>query len=86
MLSSVSRDATGLRFERLPDTKIEANAIEKVLRESQKTNVRNYQDKKALEEMLLSVKEPRILHLSTHGYFLKDEEIKSQLRMGFISQ
>jgi CHAT domain-containing protein len=85
MVGSISRDATGFRFERLPDTKIEADAIEKVLLKSQKTNVRNYQDKKALEEVLLSVKEPRILHLSTHGYFLKDEEVKNQQMMRFIS-
>jgi len=83
---AVSRDAAGLRFDRLPDTKIEADAIEKILRGNQGTNVRNYQDKKALEEVLLSAKEPRILHLSTHGYFLRDEEIKSQVRMRFISQ
>ena len=83
---AVSRDAAELRFDRLPDTKIEADAIEKILRGNQGTNVRNYQDKKALEEVLLSAKEPRILHLSTHGYFLRDEEIKSQVRMRFISQ
>jgi CHAT domain-containing protein len=75
-----------LRFERLPDTKIEADAIEKVLKEGQEANVRNYQDKNALEEVLLSVKEPKILHLATHGYFLKDEEVKSQLWMGFASR
>jgi CHAT domain-containing protein len=85
MVGSISRDAAGFRFERLPDTKIEADAIEKVLMKSQKVNVRNYQDKKALEEVLLSVKEPKILHLSTHGYFLKDEEIRHQQKMGLIS-
>ena len=85
MVGSISRDATGFRFERLPDTKIEADAIEKVLMKSQKVNVRNYQDKKALEEVLLSVKEPKILHLSTHGYFLKDQDVRHQQKIGFIS-
>jgi len=86
MIGSISRDATGFRFERLPDTKIEADAIEKVLMKSQKVSVRNYQDKKALEEVLLSVKEPQVLHLSTHGYFLKDEEVRHQQKIGLISQ
>ncbi len=82
----VSRDAAGLRFDRLPDTKIEADVIEEVLRRDPKIKVRNCQGKQALEEVLLSVKEPKILHLSTHGYFLNDEEIKNPLRMGSKSQ
>lgn len=72
----VSRDAVGLRFDRLPDTKGEADEIEKILEKQFKIKVQNYQDKEALEEVLFSVKSPMILHLSTHGYFLKDEEAK----------
>jgi len=81
----ITRDAKDLRFKRLPDTKKEANVVEKILRESYKTNVRNYQDKKALEEVLMTAKEPRVLHLATHGYFLKDEEVKHEPKMGFLS-
>ena len=81
-----TRDAKDLRFKRLPDTKQEADAIEKCLGESQNINVRNYQDKQALEEVLMIVKQPKILHLATHGYFLKDEEVKHQPKMGFIFQ
>jgi CHAT domain-containing protein len=80
----LSKDAKDLRFKRLPDTKKEADAIEKVLRESYKADVRNYQDKKALEEVLMTVKEPRVLHLATHGYFLKDEEVKHQQILGSL--
>ncbi|MCX8116571.1 MAG: CHAT domain-containing protein [Desulfobacterota bacterium] len=75
----ISRDAKGLRFNRLPDTKKEADTIEKILREGPKVKVRNYQDKQAIEDVLFSVKSPRILHLATHGYFLKDEEVRRSL-------
>jgi CHAT domain-containing protein len=84
--SPLTRDAKDLRFKRLPDTKQEANSIEKVVREIYRTGVRNYQDRNALEEILFTAKSPRILHLATHGYFLKDEETKKQPQMmGFIS-
>jgi CHAT domain-containing protein/Tfp pilus assembly protein PilF len=82
----LSRDARDMRFKRLPDTKKEANAVEKILRKSQNINVQNYQKKRALEEILLTANNPRFLHLATHGYFLKDEEVKKEPQMmGFIS-
>jgi len=76
--SSVSRDAKGLSFERLSATRKEADKIEELLesRDNDKLNVDNYQDNEALEEVLLQVESPRILHLSTHGYFLGKEDIK----------
>jgi len=73
---SVSKDADVLQFGRLPDTKEEADAIEKLLKGSYKLNVKNYQDKNALEEVLLQTDSTRIIHISTHGYFLKGEELK----------
>jgi CHAT domain-containing protein/Tfp pilus assembly protein PilF len=83
----LSRDAKDMRFKRLPDTKQEADAIERILKEKYKANLRNYQDKYALEEVLFKTKEPRLLHLATHGYFLRDEEPKKPPQMmGFISQ
>jgi CHAT domain-containing protein len=82
----LSRDAKDLRFKRLPDTKQEADVIEKLLKQNQKMNVTNYQDKQALEEVLFKAKDPSILHLATHGYFLKDEEVKQQPKMGFMFQ
>jgi CHAT domain-containing protein len=79
----VSRDAKELKFIRLPDTKVEADSIEEILRQKYGERVKNYQDKKALEEVLFSVESPRILHLATHGYFLKDEEAKELLSQEF---
>lgn len=73
---SVSKDAKGLSFVRLPDTKLEADHIETLLKNQYFQPVKNYQDKKALEEILFSVESPKILHLATHGYFLRDEEAK----------
>ena len=54
------------------NTKQEADAIAKAL----KKGVGNYQDKKAIEEVLFAANSPRILHIATHGYFLKKEETK----------
>ncbi len=82
----ITRDAKDLRFKRLPDTKQEAEAIENCLKKDQKTNVKNYQDKNAFEEVLFTSKNPRILHLATHGYFLKDEEVKHRPQSGFMFQ
>ena len=74
--SHVSRDARGMHFDRLPDTKEEADAIEKILAGTFRQKVLNEQDKKALEHILFGTRSPRVLHLATHGYFLTEEETK----------
>jgi len=70
--SHVSRDARGMHFDRLPDTKEEADAIEKILAGTFRQKVLNEQDKKALEHILFCTRSPRVLHLATHGYFLTE--------------
>ncbi|MBI3813583.1 MAG: CHAT domain-containing protein, partial [Nitrospinae bacterium] len=70
----VSKDLSLISFERLPETKEEADVIEKVLKKRLK--VRNEQGRGAIEEVIFSSETPAILHLATHGYFLKDEELK----------
>jgi CHAT domain-containing protein len=82
----VSRGISEMNFPRLPDTKEEADNIEKILGERSGQKVRNYQDQKALEEILFSVESPKVLHLATHGYFLKDEEAKEVLGEGFDTE
>ncbi|MDD3845605.1 MAG: CHAT domain-containing protein [Syntrophorhabdaceae bacterium] len=72
----ISRDASGMRFHRLPDTKQEADAIEKILRNKFGQKVSNQQNRKAMEYILFGMSSPRILHLATHGYFLTEEETK----------
>ena len=73
---NLSVDMRGLTFDRLSDTKDEANNIEKVLRDKMKISVKNLQDKKASEAALWNVKSPRILHLATHGFFLKGLKVE----------
>lgn len=72
----LSKDVLNMSFDRLSDTKQEADAIEKVLKNKKKLKVKNYQGKNAIEEMIFSAETPKILHLATHGYFLNDEELK----------
>ena len=72
----LSKDVLNISFDRLPDTKQEADAIEKVLTNKKELKVKNYQNTKAIEEMIFSAETPKILHLATHGYFLNDEELK----------
>jgi len=74
--SHVSRDARDMRFDRLPDTRQEADAIEKILAGTFGQKVLNEQDKKALEHILFGTPSPRVLHLATHGYFLTQEETR----------
>lgn len=72
----LSDDMKNLVFKRLPDTKVEANNIEKILKGKMKISIRNYQDKAAVDEVLYSVKSPKILHIATHGFFLKNSRLE----------
>jgi len=78
----VSKDLRGIKFSRLPDTKKEADVIAGILSGKMNLTAQNYQDKKAMEEALFSAKSPKILHLATHGYFLKKEEETPKEGMG----
>jgi CHAT domain-containing protein len=82
---TLSRGLQGMRFERLPATKKEADAIEGILTKRFNLKVGNYQDKQALEEVLFEAETPRVLHLATHGYFFEMEEVKPQKRPGFFA-
>jgi CHAT domain-containing protein/Tfp pilus assembly protein PilF len=59
-------------FERLEGTKIEAEEIEKILKEQ--GAVKCYEDKAATQEVLFAAAPPRVLHIATHGYFFPDPE------------
>jgi CHAT domain-containing protein/Tfp pilus assembly protein PilF len=71
--SSRSADAAGLHFSPLPGTREEVQSIEQILG-LDATQV--YIGEKALEEVLLSLSNPRILHLATHGFFLDDMNVE----------
>jgi len=66
-----SMDMGGFRFKRLPGTKKEVEGIMSLLGNE---NTSLYTGKEALEEVLKKHKPPRIVHLATHGFFLKDQD------------
>ncbi len=57
----------------LPDTKVEVDGINKVLK-TLGYQVSEYTEKNATETNLKSASHLTILHIATHGYFLKDVE------------
>jgi len=57
----------------LPGTKIEVEAISKILKASGYT-VTGFYQKTATEANLKAVKGPTLVHIATHGYFLEDVE------------
>jgi CHAT domain-containing protein len=57
----------------LPGTKVEIDGISKVLKASG-YQVKQFTQKLATEANLKSVQGPTLMHIATHGYFLKDVE------------
>ncbi|MDV2998264.1 MAG: Photosystem I assembly protein Ycf3 [Chroococcidiopsis sp. SAG 2025] len=57
-----------LHFRRLPGTKVEGERIASLL------GVKPILSEKAIKTSLKACKSPCILHLATHGFFLKDQE------------
>jgi CHAT domain-containing protein len=70
----ITRQLKERNFSRLSGSRDEAKEIAFVLSERMKIPVRLYLDQEALEEVLMSIESPRILHFATHGYFLDDPE------------
>jgi CHAT domain-containing protein len=63
-----------LHFGRLPGTRKEVMAINDLFGSNQ---CALFLDSSALKEVLQSFKTPRIVHLATHGFFLKDQDMSS---------
>ncbi len=61
-------------FRSLPGTKKEAELISKIY-----DDVKNYNQKDATSENLFMLNSPQILHISTHGFFLNDDNIKNPM-------
>jgi CHAT domain-containing protein/tetratricopeptide (TPR) repeat protein len=64
----------GLRWQPLPATRAEAEAIVRVLPRAVYGDSQVYTGPDALHERLLQVRRPRILHLATHGFYLPPED------------
>ncbi len=71
-------------LSKLPGTKVEVEEINKELK-TQNWTVNLFTDQFASEANLRKVKSPSILHIATHGYFLKNVESDSKLFLGFNS-
>lgn len=74
--SGIIKSLYMMRFAPLPGTKAEAIAIEGIL---DKENILNYQDDKATESNLMKIKEPRLLHIATHGFFINDPSMPNPM-------
>ena len=66
-----------MRFKSLPGTKKEAEAVERTIRG--KVKVEEFTKDKATEQNLYSVASPKLLHIATHGFFIKDSSIPNPM-------
>lgn len=73
-----------VNLAKLPGTKAEVEEINKELI-SKNWSVALFTDEFASESNLRKVKSPSILHIATHGYFLKDIQSDDKLMLGFQS-
>jgi len=70
-LRSADLDRSGLSFRALPGTALEARAIERLLHDP---TAQVLTGREATEANLKELHGPRILHLATHGFFMKDQQ------------
>jgi len=75
-----SSEFGALRFQPLPGTRKEAEAIEKALGVPALTGVR------ATEAALKGAQGPRVLHVATHGFFLPDQAFEPRSPSGIRAQ
>src|SRR5207253_3124162 len=69
-------------LSKLPGTKTEVEMISKDLI-NKGWNTRVYTDESASEANIRKLSSPTILHIATHGYYLKDVESEDKLFLGF---
>ena len=66
-----STEMRGLQFNPLPGTKAEVEALHTIFKDQ---NAALYTGSEAREEVLSKLVSPDILHLATHGFFLKNQD------------
>lgn len=62
-----------IKINNLSGTKIETDTISKILRES-KFNIYSYTENEATEDNIKLINSPDILHIATHGFFIKNDD------------
>jgi len=73
--SGIIKSLFRMRFAPLPGTKAEAKAIKSILGKG----VKEYKENNATESALMKIKEPKILHIATHGFFIHDNTIPNPM-------
>lgn len=68
--TTASRDLRSLHFSKLPETAIEIRTISEILTKSGLTS-QTLTGQGANDESLYALNAPRVLHIATHGFFLK---------------
>jgi CHAT domain-containing protein len=68
------------KVPRLPGTAVEAEAISPSVKAYAKAEPRVYTDKQALEGVFKVARSPRLVVLSTHGFFLPKQQVKRDER------
>ncbi len=72
-------------LKELPGTKIESDSIKRILF-TQNWKVNEYLQKEATEDAIKKIDNPRVLHIATHGFFLKNINDSAENVMGMQSQ
>ncbi len=71
--STVTADIKAIYFSELPGTLKEGQQIEQLFIQKQsQSSVKLFTKRQATEQQVMSLTSPKILHLATHGFFLKD--------------
>lgn len=76
---TLTRQFRDMSFGSLPDTHQEIQQIAAALDKKDGANLDVYENDLAIEEVLLGLKSPRILHLATHGFFLASESSEKDI-------
>jgi len=74
--SGIIKSLFRMRFSPLPGTEAEANEIKEILKG---TKVTEYEKSEATESALMKTKEPKMLHIATHGFFINDNTIPNPM-------
>jgi len=75
-LASRGGDLKGADLNPLPGTQVEVDTVGKLLKTAG-WQPREYTGELALKDAVAQARQPRVVHIATHGFFLSDEELKA---------